>query len=193
MANVVLREGYLESRRIALLANDPMAERFYFHLLLVVDEKGRFEANHVLLRNRCFPALENVCAAEVAEWLETCVKADLIRTFDEDGKRMLEVLRNEPPQRQKKERADSTAASDDSNSIFPFLEFWEMYGKKVELQKCRLRYSKLDETDRRMIRERLPEYIAATPDVTYRKHPSTWLNNRCWEDLSVKQVRRKGF
>ena len=41
--------------------------------------------------------------------------------------------------------------------------------------------------------ERATKYREATPDKTYRKHPTTWLNGRCWEDeIITKQPERNG-
>ncbi len=193
MANVILREGYLESQHIASLADDPAAERFYFHLLLVVDENGRFDANPILLKSRCFPALDTIKAAEVVAWLNRCINADLVRICADNGKEFVEVLRNEPPARRKKEKENAEIA-DDSNSVFPFADFWNMYGKKVELAKCRKKYAAISEEERSAIKTVLPLYVEATPDVKYRKHPATWLNGRCWEDAGVMQSRKiRGF
>lgn len=44
------------------------------------------------------------------------------------------------------------------------------------------KYARISEEERAAIREKLPGYIAATPDVQFRKNPQTWLNGRCWED-----------
>lgn len=67
-------------------------------------------------------------------------------------------------------------------SVLPFSEFWDMYGHKIERKKCEKIYAKLSEPVRATIKEKLPLYVASTPDVNYRKHPQTWLNGECWND-----------
>ncbi len=63
-----------------------------------------------------------------------------------------------------------------------FAEFWGLYGKKTGKDVCERKFNKLKESDVNKIFEVLPSYIASTPDVQYRKNPSTWLNQKCWED-----------
>lgn len=205
MPGIFVREGYLESSRVAALFNDPAAERFYFHLLIVADEDGTFDADPVILRNRCFPAVENLRSSEVEAWVTACVDAGLLRLFTVDGKKRIEVLRHEPPM--KKSRVIPPADPgdpDDGDSVLPFAEFWVMYGKKLEKTKCIRKYATIDEAERAEIKKALPAYIAATPDVRFRKNPQTYLNGRCWrdEDLPIcggrnevtpEQRRRKGF
>lgn len=67
-------------------------------------------------------------------------------------------------------------------SCFSFSDFWEAYGKKTGRKKAEQKYTKVKEADRALIRERLPGYIATTPNVQYRKNPLTWLNGECWND-----------
>lgn len=205
MPGIFVREGYLESGRVAALFSNPAAERFYFHLLIVADADGTFDADPVILRNRCFPAVENLRTGEVEKWVSECVNAGLLRVFAKDGKKRIEVLRHEPAARRRAPALPPDAEDpDDGDSVLPFAEFWNMYGKKVERAKCIAKYAGIDETERAEIRRTLPRYVAATPDVKYRKNPQTYLNGRCWrdEDLPVvsgrsevtpEQRRRKGF
>lgn len=72
--------------------------------------------------------------------------------------------------------------ADDMQSCLPFAMFWDMYGKKVDKEKCKRKYAKISETDRAAIKVALPRYVAAHQDLQYRKNPVTWLNGRCWQD-----------
>jgi len=60
--------------------------------------------------------------------------------------------------------------------------FWDTYGKKIGKPKCLSKFSGLPAADRTAILEYIPKYVESTPDITYRKHPITFLNNRGWED-----------
>lgn len=70
------------------------------------------------------------------------------------------------------------AQSDD----FAFDKFWDMYGKKKDLKKCKTKWANIPKKDKSKIFETLPKYIASTPDIKYRKLPYTWLNGECWND-----------
>ena len=72
-------------------------------------------------------------------------------------------------------------------TCFSFDEFWSCYDKKVERVKCERIYARIGESDRAAIRDRLPAYVASTPDKTYRKNPQTWLHGECWNDDVVPQ------
>lgn len=66
-----------------------------------------------------------------------------------------------------------------------FIEFWNMYNKKVDSKKCKDKFFKLSKQDIEKIKTVLPTYINDTHDVQYRKNPLTWLNGKCWNDIEV--------
>ena len=79
-----------------------------------------------------------------------------------------------------------------------FAEFWNIYNKKTGKDVCEKKFNKLKDSEVDKIFEILPTYIASTPDVQYRKNPSTWLNQKCWEDElelpnSVKTPQQQQF
>ncbi len=63
-----------------------------------------------------------------------------------------------------------------------FDKFWDMYGKKKERPKCELLFSSLSDDEVVTVLQVVGKYVASTPDKKFRKYPSTWLRNRCWED-----------
>lgn len=97
--------------------------------------------------------------------------------------------------------SDTDSDTDSENTIhsggeppvtaFSFEQFWKEYGKPTDRAKCEAKYRKLSETDRELIKDRLPAYAAATPDTQYRKNPLTWLNGRCWQDEPAQPEERK--
>ncbi len=77
-------------------------------------------------------------------------------------------------------------------SVFPFLQFWEQYGKKVEKKACERAYNRIPECDREKIKDHVPRYVASTPEVQYRKNPLTYLHGACWEDdIIVDETRQR--
>lgn len=98
MPNRILREGILTSERVAAL--DWAAEVFYRRLHSVVDDYGRFEAGHQLLRAKCYPLqTDSVRVADIARWMAACQKSGLILVYGANGKQYLEVCDFEQRQR----------------------------------------------------------------------------------------------
>lgn len=67
-------------------------------------------------------------------------------------------------------------------SVLPFDDFWNLYGKKVDRAASERAYARIPERDRAKIKEHVPRYVAATPEVRYRKNPTTYLHGKCWND-----------
>lgn len=91
MPSRIIREGWLESERINEL--DAPAERFFLRVCLRADDYGRFHANPVLLKSSLFPLREDVRSTDIPRWLAACEKAGLVRCYEVDGKRFLEIPR----------------------------------------------------------------------------------------------------
>ena len=90
MPNRILRDAILTSERVAAL--DWAAEVFYRRLHSIVDDYGRHEAGHQLLRARCYPLqTDSVRVADIARWMAACQKSGLILVYGANGKQFLEV------------------------------------------------------------------------------------------------------
>jgi hypothetical protein len=63
-----------------------------------------------------------------------------------------------------------------------FDRFWNLYAKKVDRPKCLNKWKSLKDLDKQKIFETLPKYVDSTPELKFRKNPSTYLNNRSWEN-----------
>ncbi len=82
MPSRILREGILTSRRVNRLSE--RAELFYYHLLSVADDYGRYHAQIPILRANCYPMrLAGVNEQEVAGFLQECVREGLVRLYGE--------------------------------------------------------------------------------------------------------------
>lgn len=91
MPNRILREGILTSERVNALSWE--AEVFYRRLMSVVDDYGRYTAHPSLLRAALYPLkLETVRDANLERLLACVVQARLVRVYEVDGKRYLEML-----------------------------------------------------------------------------------------------------
>jgi len=90
MPNRILRDAILTSERVASLGW--AAEVFYRRLHSIVDDYGRHEAGHQLLRAKCYPLqTDSVRVADIARWMAECQKSGLILVYGANGKQYLEV------------------------------------------------------------------------------------------------------
>jgi len=63
-----------------------------------------------------------------------------------------------------------------------FERFWNLYDKKTNRDKCLKKFLTLKSEEMEQIFRQLPEYVKATPDKKFRKDPSTYLNNKSFND-----------
>lgn len=88
-------------------------EVFYRRLMSVVDDFGRYWADHGLLRAACYPRqLNKVSDSDVGKWLTALVEAALVRVYPaQDGESYLELLDFRQQVRAKVSRFPSPASS----------------------------------------------------------------------------------
>jgi hypothetical protein len=79
--------------------------------------------------------------------------------------------------------------NDNVNGIIEFDRFWNLYGKKVGRKKAELKWNKLSLQTQELILDYLPKYIKATPEVKFRKDPTTFLNNESWLDEIITEQK----
>jgi len=82
----------------------------------------------------------------------------------------------------KKEEEEKEKIYKKEKEKFTFDEFWQKYDYKISRPKCEKLYAKIKIADREKIFQHLDKYIPSTPEKKFRKHPSTYLNNKAWED-----------
>lgn len=64
--------------------------------------------------------------------------------------------------------------------------FWNNYDKKVGTSKAKDKFMAIPIDQMRNVCENALTYARSTPEVQYRKHPITWLNQKCWLDSLPK-------
>ncbi len=86
-----LRDGIVRSRRF----NDmPMqVQLFFYKLISLVDDYGRFEADAEMLSSVCYPLGPRFRATEVARWLECLSAAGCVHLYEAGGARYLQIER----------------------------------------------------------------------------------------------------
>jgi len=73
-----------------------------------------------------------------------------------------------------------------------FNQFWDVYDKKKDADKCKNKFKTLTKDEIDLILIHLPEYVKSTPDKQFRKNPLTYLNNKCWNDEIIKSEGTNG-
>jgi len=78
--------------------------------------------------------------------------------------------------------AKNDVAKNDVANDVGFDAFWDAFAKKTDRVKSEKAWAKLTPAQRREAFAKVPAYVAATPELRYRKNPLTWLNGQCWLD-----------
>ena len=77
--------------------------------------------------------------------------------------------------------------------IWPtFGDWWDAYGKKVDRAKCERKWAAMTQQEREQAYRHTEAYVIATPDIQYRRHPATYLNNANWNDEELTRSRTQG-
>ena len=71
-----------------------------------------------------------------------------------------------------------------------FEEWWNLYDKKIGKAKTLQKWQRLKDEERDKCLEVVKDYVKATPDEKYRKHPLTYLNGSHWED-EIKKPKKE--
>jgi hypothetical protein len=80
------------------------------------------------------------------------------------------------------EKAESHMLSDEA-----FIQFWDLYDKKVDRGAALKLWNRLSKVDKSEILAYVPLYVKATPDKQYRKNPVTFLRHKSWKDELIPQ------
>ncbi len=72
---------------------------------------------------------------------------------------------------------------EEDNLNIPFDDFWNLYDKKRGLRgKVEAKWLKLTNFEREQAMAYIPKYKESQPDKTFRKDPTTFINNKAWND-----------
>lgn len=69
--------------------------------------------------------------------------------------------------------------------------FWDKYDYKKSKDVAFKKWMKLKDADIEKIMEVVDDYVKSTPNKNFRKHPSTWLNQKCWNDEIILTEKKQ--
>jgi hypothetical protein len=92
----------------------------------------------------------------------------------------VEIEFNKIPTIKNKKRKEEEEKRKEKEELFE--NFWNMYDKKTSREKCFKKFLNLKEEEITALFKHVPKYVASTPDKKFRKDPTTYLNNKSFND-----------
>lgn len=101
------------------------------------------------------------------------------------------VLQNDTEKRREEEEIEKKRLEKEKKES-DFIIFWDKYNKKLNLKDSKKKFLSLKQEQIDKIIEVVDNYVLSTPDIKYRKHPTTWLNGECWNDeININLMQNK--
>ena len=69
-----------------------------------------------------------------------------------------------------------------------FEEFWDLYDYKKSKDKAEKVWKTLNKEEKALALQHAPVYAQSTPDKQFRKHPTTYLNNKSFNDEIIERT-----
>ena len=69
-----------------------------------------------------------------------------------------------------------------------FEEFWDLYDYKKSRDKAEKAWKTLNKEEKALALQHAPLYVKSTPDKQFRKHPTTYLNNKNFNDEIIERT-----
>lgn len=164
---------------------DEKAGQLIKHIFRYVNDQNP-ETDDLIL-GIAFEPIKQKLKRDLVKWEEKCEinRENINKRWNKKDTTEYDRIRKHTKHTDKDKDKDKEKEKDKDNlkeSVFTFSDFWESYGKKVDRAKAERLYSKVPESDRLLIKQKVSQYVESTPDVQYRKNPTTWLNGKCWND-----------
>ena len=150
----------------------PNAKLLYAEITALCNKEGYCWAT-----NEYFADLYSMSKSSISRNISSLVEGQYLNiSFTENRtKRKLSL-------RVRKNEYHNNKVNNKSN-IYSFQEFYNDYGKKVSRTAAEKAFKKLTVNDLQKIKEILPQWKKQyVKQKEYQPHPSTWLNQRRWED-----------
>lgn len=68
-----------------------------------------------------------------------------------------------------------------------FEDWWLWYDYKISKDKAKKAWDKLNEQEKHLALEKVAQYVESTPDKSFRKHPTTYLNQKSFNDEIINR------
>ena len=90
------------------------------------------------------------------------------------------------------DNANALIITEGSGAVYPFETVWEMYGKPVgNVEVLKEKWNSLSAKNKDSILSYIPQYVASTPEVRYRKNFENFLSERYWETHPLNTIQNE--
>ena len=87
---------------------------------------------------------------------------------------------------------DNNSDNDNNTDNYSFEKVWEMYGKPVgNVEVLKEKWNSLSAKNKDNILSYIPQYVASTPEVRYRKNFDNFLSERYWETHPLNTIQNE--
>lgn len=220
MPDRIIKESICTSDTLNQLSD--FEERFWHRLTVNCDDYGRFDARPAVLKARLFPLLEGKTQKNMSDALNRLASVGLVEIYEVDGKPFLHVVTWDKYQRIRAKRSkfpppdsgcrqvpssdsecprnpiqSESESNPNTTRASAFDVFWAAYPKKVGKGAAEKAFSKLSPS-------LLPQMLSAIEaqkksdqwtrnNGQFIPNPTTWLNQRRWEDELPAKNGNSGF
>lgn len=143
--------------------------------------------NGCYANNNYFAKFFGLSTTRVSLVINNLISKGFVRSTilqSEGNKRILKTsitkVNNPIPQKLKHNNTVNNTLIKEKKELFEI--FWKIYDKPVSKKPAKDKFIKLSLEDCKKCVEVVTNYVKSTPDKTFRKHVSTWLNQECWND-----------
>ena len=198
--------------------NDEQAGQLFKHILAYVNDENPTNENPII--NIAFEPIKQQLKRDLNKWESTRKKrseagkksaevrkqkltnSTSVKSVEQTSTKLNKINSNSNSNSNSYSNSNSNSNSNNkkrtisANAESDFLRFWDLYAKKTGKEKCLSIFKRLKKSEVEEIFEALPAYIAATPEIKYRKNPQTWLNGKHWRDevdFSTDLTKTKNF
>lgn len=182
--------------------DDNNTKSLFIHLLLKSNNKPKKWRGKNINRGQFFTSINHISndlgltIKQVRNSIDKLVlTGEIIHKGASDGS-MITICKYDSYQDNKKKKGKQEASEgqaegkrgattnkDNKEINILFSEFWELYDKKRgDKEKIEIKWISLNDSERENIINYIPRYKVSQPDKKYRKDPSTFLNNKSWND-----------
>jgi hypothetical protein len=189
--------------------SDSKMVHLFIHLLLKANHSnGCWQGNNIL-RGQLITGLKSLeketnisqqslrtCLNKLIKTKEITIKAtnkfSVITILKYDSYQSFELSTNKQTNKQTTNKQQTTNIQSTTNNNvnnnkekeinISFDIFWNLYDKKIDLEKSKDKWVKLTNEERLKIIDFIPKYKIYQPDKKFRKNPTTFFNNKTWND-----------
>ena len=115
----------------------------------------------------------------------TIIKYDV---YQSDKPEVNQQLTSNQPATNQQLTTNNNVNNENNDKQKRFLEFWDAYRNKKSRGQAEKAWKKIKAEDYDAVILAAKADAKANPTNEYRKHPSTWLNAKCWEDEECQPV-----